>query len=78
MSPVFREPAMTTTTPLRCPICGRATRFEDEPLGPFCSERCRTIDLGAWASETYRLESPPDWSEDEVFTEPSKPGTGNA
>lgn len=32
------------------------------PFRPFCSERCRLIDLGAWASESYRIpeQTPPD------------------
>jgi uncharacterized protein len=41
---------------LRCPICNRKVSFDD-PNMPFCSDRCRVIDLGNWASETYRVES---------------------
>ena len=41
-----------------CPICQRAmdgrTRAE-QPWQPFCSERCRTIDLGRWLSGIYRV-----------------------
>lgn len=34
-----------------CPICRKSTTFSPEnPYRPFCSERCRIIDLGAWAS----------------------------
>jgi endogenous inhibitor of DNA gyrase (YacG/DUF329 family) len=40
---------------VRCPECGGETRFEGNPDRPFCSERCRLIDLGKWASGTYRL-----------------------
>ena len=29
--------------------------WEGNPFRPFCSERCRVIDLGKWASEEYRL-----------------------
>ncbi|QQS45782.1 MAG: DNA gyrase inhibitor YacG [Acidobacteriota bacterium] len=39
----------------RCPYCRRETSWEDNPWKPFCSERCRTIDLGQWASEGYRI-----------------------
>ncbi|NLH49448.1 MAG: DNA gyrase inhibitor YacG [Myxococcales bacterium] len=42
---------------IHCPICGRLSRWEDEPRGPFCSERCRLIDLGNWAGENYRLSA---------------------
>ena len=38
-----------------CPRCGESTQWEDKPIRPFCSERCKLIDLGAWASDEYRL-----------------------
>jgi len=39
-----------------CPACGRAAEFSPaNPWRPFCSERCKKIDLGAWASEQYRI-----------------------
>jgi uncharacterized protein len=39
-------------TPVPCPTCGRAVEWgESSPWRPFCSERCKLIDLGAWASE---------------------------
>ncbi|MEZ5651060.1 MAG: DNA gyrase inhibitor YacG [Burkholderiaceae bacterium] len=39
-----------------CPACGRRTIYRsDNPWRPFCSQRCKTIDLGAWASEQYRI-----------------------
>lgn len=36
----------------KCPVCGKPTK-QGEPDFPFCSERCRMIDLGNWASEKY-------------------------
>ncbi len=49
-----------TTDPPRivlCPQCRTRVKWTPaNPWRPFCSERCRTIDLGAWASETYRIE----------------------
>jgi endogenous inhibitor of DNA gyrase (YacG/DUF329 family) len=42
----------------RCPICRRSFEvptLADLPTFPFCSERCRLIDLGAWAAESYRV-----------------------
>jgi endogenous inhibitor of DNA gyrase (YacG/DUF329 family) len=37
---------------VKCPTCGRPTEWSAEsPFRPFCSERCRLIDLGAWVSE---------------------------
>ncbi|MFZ4554464.1 MAG: DNA gyrase inhibitor YacG [Betaproteobacteria bacterium] len=41
---------------VNCPHCGAECAFGAEnPWRPFCSERCRLIDLGAWASESYRV-----------------------
>ncbi|HEX7114404.1 MAG TPA: DNA gyrase inhibitor YacG [Steroidobacter sp.] len=38
-------------TTVRCPTCGREVEWSEEsPYRPFCSERCKLIDLGAWAS----------------------------
>lgn len=42
---------------LRCPICKKAVQSTDQEF-PFCSERCRTIDLGKWASGQYVISSP--------------------
>lgn len=42
---------------LRCPICKKVVKNTD-PEFPFCSERCRTIDLGKWASGAYVISSP--------------------
>ncbi len=40
----------------RCPTCNKPLKWsEDNPFRPFCSERCRTIDLGAWANEEYKI-----------------------
>lgn len=38
-----------------CPRCGEPTTWEDNPFRPFCSDRCKLIDLGAWANEDYKL-----------------------
>ena len=40
---------------IRCPICKKDTAWKDNPFRPFCSERCRMIDLGKWASEEYGI-----------------------
>lgn len=42
---------------LRCPICKTLVTPGDENF-PFCSDRCRLIDLGKWASGGYRISSP--------------------
>ncbi|MBI4985976.1 MAG: DNA gyrase inhibitor YacG [Rhodocyclales bacterium] len=39
-----------------CPHCGKEVAWTpDHPYRPFCSERCRQIDLGAWAAGEYRV-----------------------
>lgn len=42
---------------LRCPTCRSLVTQKDENF-PFCSDRCRVIDLGKWASGGYRISSP--------------------
>ncbi len=42
----------------RCPICKKATDSEVDKDFPFCGERCRVLDLGAWASEKYVVSDP--------------------
>ena len=43
-----------------CPGCGATAEFSAaNPWRPFCSERCRLVDLGGWASESYRIPLPP-------------------
>ncbi len=42
----------------RCPICHKPTDSEKNQEFPFCSERCRLVDLGNWATEKYRIASP--------------------
>jgi hypothetical protein len=42
---------------MKCPICKKPVEMSD-PEFPFCSERCRLLDLGAWASEQYVISTP--------------------
>ena len=43
---------------VRCPACGKQALYSAQnPARPFCSARCRSVDLGAWASESYRVAS---------------------
>jgi len=53
-----------------CPRCGAQAPYSPENRWrPFCSERCRVIDLGAWASEAYRVPVPLD-AQSETDTPP--------
>jgi uncharacterized protein len=45
---------------LACPICRRQTEREGNSAFPFCSDRCRLIDLGRWLGEEYRVPAEPD------------------
>lgn len=38
---------------IKCPKCGEETRLDNNEFRPFCSARCQTSDLGAWADGTY-------------------------
>jgi len=42
---------------VKCPTCRAETHWENNPHRPFCSNRCQLIDLGAWATEKYRVSS---------------------
>jgi len=47
---------------MECPTCLKDTAYDGNPFRPFCSERCKLIDLGKWASEAFRIpttEGPP-------------------
>lgn len=51
---------------VKCPTCGKSVEWAPENrYRPFCGERCKLIDLGAWASESYRVPcDAPDPGED--------------
>ncbi|MGA8151057.1 MAG: DNA gyrase inhibitor YacG [Terriglobales bacterium] len=55
----------------RCPTCKKRLTNRDDPDFPFCSDRCRLIDLGKWASGAYVISSPVDDISDGV--EDSRP-----
>ena len=40
---------------VRCPHCRKKVGWDENPHRPFCSERCRQIDLVHWAAESYRI-----------------------
>jgi endogenous inhibitor of DNA gyrase (YacG/DUF329 family) len=53
-----------------CPICRKPVTWERVPTRPFCSERCRIMDLGAWSSESYRVPEAPEQEDGEGWSEP--------
>ncbi len=68
------KPAMKPDQPAAkivvCPACkGKSIYAPSNAFRPFCSERCKNMDLGAWASESFRMpvDTPPD---DDVYGDP--------
>lgn len=43
---------------MKCPACKKVEVERSNPEFPFCSERCRLIDLGNWAAEKYVISTP--------------------
>jgi hypothetical protein len=61
---------------VRCPICDRlmeGASVAEWPVFPFCSPRCRLIDLGRWLSEQYRLRPEAEGDPPEYVEEPDIP-----
>ena len=50
---------------MKCPICHKPVKLDD-PEMPFCSQRCREIDLGNWAMEKYVISTPIESSDDDL------------
>ena len=59
----------------KCPTCKQITEWDDNPFRPFCSERCKLIDLGGWAKGEFIIEGMLD---DESEAWPSSKEIGNA
>ena len=58
-----------------CPICRKPTESEKDADFPFCSERCRMLDLGNWASEKYVVSEPvfdEDGAEESSLADPDE------
>jgi endogenous inhibitor of DNA gyrase (YacG/DUF329 family) len=61
---------------VRCPICDTQMRVQsvaDLPYFPFCSERCKTIDLGRWLATSYSLKKPAQPEEPDESAEMDTP-----
>jgi uncharacterized protein len=58
---------------VRCPICDAAMpgNWQEYPDYPFCSKRCRVIDLGRWLGEEYRVPDPASPTNDEDRSTPA-------
>ncbi len=53
-----------------CPICKNTTNLDNSNLfRPFCSERCRLIDLGKWVDEKYSITDKPALDDEQTYPE---------
>jgi endogenous inhibitor of DNA gyrase (YacG/DUF329 family) len=43
----------------KCPTCNKQAEWKNNPFRPFCSERCKLVDLSKWVSEEYRVPGRP-------------------
>jgi endogenous inhibitor of DNA gyrase (YacG/DUF329 family) len=59
---------------MKCPHCGKEIVDSKQPYRPFCSERCKLIDLGKWISGEYRVPEPDkdDNSEENSMKDPEE------
>jgi endogenous inhibitor of DNA gyrase (YacG/DUF329 family) len=49
---------MNQTVATKCPTCRKAGNWLDGKYAPFCSQRCKTIDLGGWLNEQHVIATP--------------------
>jgi endogenous inhibitor of DNA gyrase (YacG/DUF329 family) len=64
----------------RCPTCERTfeiTSISELPSFPFCSDRCRLIDLGRWMDGSYRISGPPTHGESKTGAVPAEHPEGH-
>ncbi|MEJ2008351.1 MAG: DNA gyrase inhibitor YacG [Acidobacteriota bacterium] len=59
---------------MRCPICKREIPYEGNPFRPFCSQRCKLIDLDNWLEGRYRI--PDSTGEKQKRREPTSEENG--
>ena len=66
---------MTDARPILCPTCLREIQWSEQyPWRPFCSERCKLVDLGAWMSEARAIPGEPL---DEAAADPDRAAEPN-
>jgi len=61
---------------VECPNCHKIVVWEETPTRPFCSERCRLIDLGDWAQEKYSVPDEHNQPQKESSGDPESPDEG--
>jgi uncharacterized protein len=59
-----------------CPICKKPSeRARENPYAPFCSQRCKLVDLGNWLAEGYRIAEPESAAFEEASDDKENGGT---
>jgi endogenous inhibitor of DNA gyrase (YacG/DUF329 family) len=67
---------MATPRTVTCPTCGKPVEWvPDAKWRPFCSARCKTIDLGAWANESYRIPAVERDEDEASLRDPDAPSS---
>jgi endogenous inhibitor of DNA gyrase (YacG/DUF329 family) len=57
---------------VKCPTCRREVEWSDaSPYRPFCGDRCRLIDMGAWLTEQRKIPDQSPQAEDQLTPDPS-------
>lgn len=52
---------------VKCPTCGKEEEFSGNEFRPFCSDRCKLLDFGAWADEKFTVEAEnPDFTDEDL------------
>jgi len=75
LSPSLFQCCIASFVQAVCPHCGKSLsgEWKTNPFRPFCSERCKALDLGSWASEKFRIEG----EKDESGTSSADPSKAN-
>ncbi len=61
----MNDPSLPTSADRKCPVCGNLFSLATTEAPPFCSQRCKLIDLGRWLDEGYGVPAVPDPDADE-------------
>lgn len=68
MTDEVKKPGQVVARIVRCPQCGKSSEYSPRNTArPFCSERCRLIDLGEWAEGNYKVPTEPSEMSPEEF-----------
>jgi len=70
-APMIHDKTLPT---ILCPLCGKEHRWDtSNRFRPFCSERCKMVDLGKWANEEYRVEKREQESSEDLSNPAPRP-----